>query len=110
MPWLLEPWPMSLNDLYFFRETKARDKRHCKKSLDGAARKLKPHECVPSLCGDAPQSLSLVSLMFAPPLLHMERKGEMNLGFGEIAATRFYCVQVFSQTLDMSQWSRLHGV
>jgi hypothetical protein len=41
MPWLLEPWPMSLNDLHFFRETKARDKRHCKKSLDGAARKLK---------------------------------------------------------------------
>jgi len=26
MPWSLEPWPMSLNDLYFFRETKARDK------------------------------------------------------------------------------------
>jgi len=92
--------------------------RRCKKSLDGAARKLKvqawPYKeismVLPSLCGDARQSLSLVSLMFAPPLLHMERKGEMNLGFREIATTQFYCVQVFSQTLDMSQWFRLHGV
>ena len=50
---------------------------------------------LPSICGDARQSLSLVSLMFAPPLLHMERKGKMNLGFGETATTQFYCVQVF---------------
>lgn len=77
-----------------------------KKSLDGAARKLKVQAwsykgismVTPFLGGDASRSISpSLSLMFAPSLLHMERKrGNKFRVWGDSGNTVLLCTNVFS--------------
>ena len=59
---------------------------------------------LPSLCGDARQSLSLVSLMFAPPLLHMERRGNEFRVWGDSYNIVLLCTSVF-----LRDWICLNG-